>query len=551
MSSSSAAEAAQEAVPEAQGEAVRLGRPSFARNGSALADRLDLSDTSKASIAKQNAAVREAEAVKRGKELSIPTDPHKVQLMLRDLGHPICFFGERPADRRKRLTVVLGELFLSVEEGATISAKHHAALSALLATGEEQLRAAAEAARKRIGFAETKQGEAATVYSRASAELINARRHIAAASFQAAATRLHRLRESARHRSEVDTHAARVLSSVRSARNTLSQVVDPRPVSACSVASTATFDISSKPSSSSSNSSSSSSSGGGRSRGTGVIAVGAWSGAVSLWGLDGLTQLRVLRGHTERVTGVDMRPGGSISDDGENSTALIASGGCDSLIHLWSGSSDTPISSLRGHAHRVSRVAWHPGGQYLASTSFDTTWRLWDVETGKELLLQDGHGFETYPVAFHPDGSLCATGDLGGIGRVWDLRSGSCVFVMKGHAKQLVSLDMSPNGFSLASGSEDHSVMVWDLRSRHSVCTLPAHTSLVSSVKFAPGSGEVLVSSSYDGSVKCWGMRDFECLSVLEGHTGRVMGVDITADDSTIVSIGWDRTVKLWQGAAS
>ena len=32
-----------------------------------------------------------------------------------------------------------------------------------------------------------------------------------------------------------------------------------------------------------------------------------------------------------------------------------------------------------------------------------------------------------------------------------------------------------------------------------------------------------------------------------EGHSGRVMGIDAAADGRSVVSCGWDRTVKVWR----
>jgi len=44
--------------------------------------------------------------------------------------------------------------------------------------------------------------------------------------------------------------------------------------------------------------------------------------------------------------------------------------------------------TLKGHAHRLGMVGFHPAGELVGTASFDRTWRLWHVETGKELLLQ-------------------------------------------------------------------------------------------------------------------------------------------------------------------
>lgn len=39
-------------------------------------------------------------AEQRGKSMIVPTDPAEVQIMLRAIGEPICYFGEGPGERR-------------------------------------------------------------------------------------------------------------------------------------------------------------------------------------------------------------------------------------------------------------------------------------------------------------------------------------------------------------------------------------------------------------------------------------------------------------------
>lgn len=108
--------------------------------------------------------------------------------------------------------------------------------------------------------------------------------------------------------------------------------------------------------------------------------------------------------------------------------------------------SEKPLRTMKGHAGRVCRVAYHAAGRHAASASFDETWRLWDVETGKELLLQEGHSKGVFAVEFQGDGALLCSGGLDAIGRVWDLRSGKTAMVLDGHVKDLLAIDFSPNG---------------------------------------------------------------------------------------------------------
>ena len=46
---------------------------------------------------------RAQELERKAQTLPIPTNDREVKLRLREMGHPICLFGEGPGDRRERL----------------------------------------------------------------------------------------------------------------------------------------------------------------------------------------------------------------------------------------------------------------------------------------------------------------------------------------------------------------------------------------------------------------------------------------------------------------
>jgi U4/U6 small nuclear ribonucleoprotein PRP4 len=246
----------------------------------------------------------------------------------------------------------------------------------------------------------------------------------------------------------------------------------------------------------------------------------------------------------------------------------------------------TELLHLRGHAARLSRVAFHPMHKHVATTSYDHTWRLWDIETSDCLLLQDGHARECYGIGFHPDGSLVATTDLGGIAHLWDLRTSKSVAFYRSHAGKVLNSEFHPNGFHFGTAGEDGCVHVWDIRHRtkaqkrhgaaaaqqqqqllHGQATgtplvsIPAHCGIVTGLRF-DASGEFLCTSSFDGAVKLWNCRSWKLLNRLQGHQGKVTSVDVIRDgraggrasnsnseDSLlrgVVTSGFDKTVKLW-----
>ena len=93
-----------------------------------------------------------------------------------------------------------------------------------------------------------------------------------------------------------------------------------------------------------------------------------------------------IKAHEYRCTGADFHP--SAGADMSPDTVAMGSACADGTAHLWS-LSGKHLRTLKGHADRLARMAFHPGGDYVATASFDHTWRLWSVETGDELLCQE------------------------------------------------------------------------------------------------------------------------------------------------------------------
>ena len=58
---------------------------------------------------------------------------------------------------------------------------------------------------------------------------------------------------------------------------------------------------------------------------------------------------------------------------------ILATGSDDKTAKLWDVTSGALISTLEGHAERISDVAFSPDGQYGLSGSGDRTLKLWDL----------------------------------------------------------------------------------------------------------------------------------------------------------------------------
>lgn len=498
--------------------------------GGAVGDRFALSDGSEQTRERQEELMRELESRRRQRAIAVTTDDGEVRAQLRQHGEPVTLFGEGPGDRRDRLRRILAKL--DAADGGALPVPEDAGV-----VPESQAVAQKE-----------------VFYTEGTAELAAARLAIAAFSMPRAEARLRRLRAAREGASgpdpERDPEGASVaLASLdadarRAAflETEASVVGDDRPL--CDVR----F---SKPD------------------GGALILSASWTGAVKLWSAARCEKALAVRASEDRVTGADLHPSATEAafneamavsntttqkipenDDtvtGSSSTLFMATASADGVACLWSASG-TLLREMRGHVGRCGRASFYPSGAFLATAGFDKTWRLWDCETGVELLCQEGHSRAVYDVRFHPDGSLACSVGLEAHGRVWDARSGLNVLNLRGHAKPVLCVDFAPNGAHVVTGSEDHTVKVWDLRHvKGCLYTVPAHSKSVTSVRYEPQSGGYFLSASHDGDAKAWSGADFSLRRRLRGHASRVAAVDVAPGGAACVTVGHDRTLKLWR----
>ena len=71
------------------------------------------------------------------------------------------------------------------------------------------------------------------------------------------------------------------------------------------------------------------------------------------------------------------------------------------------------------HTKPVTSLDFHPGGYYMASTSFDETIKIFDLRCGDVLYTLTGHEGATSSVAFSKFGDILATGGTDSTVNLW------------------------------------------------------------------------------------------------------------------------------------
>ncbi|XP_010505947.1 PREDICTED: U4/U6 small nuclear ribonucleoprotein PRP4-like protein isoform X2 [Camelina sativa] len=135
-----------------------------------------------------------------------------------------------------------------------------------------------------------------------------------------------------------------------------------------------------------------------------ILSTCSLSGVTKMWEMPQVTdKIAVLKDHKERATDVVFSP----VDD------CLATASADRFAKLWK-TVGTLLQTFKGHLNRLSRVAFHPSGTYLGTTtlhvssSLSGVTKLWEMPqvTNKIAVLKDPKGRATDLVFSPMDDSL-------------------------------------------------------------------------------------------------------------------------------------------------
>ncbi|MCC6750475.1 MAG: DUF882 domain-containing protein [Deltaproteobacteria bacterium] len=212
---------------------------------------------------------------------------------------------------------------------------------------------------------------------------------------------------------------------------------------------------------------------------SGLVAVAVEDAEVELHSL-GDGAVRRLQGHAGWVRALAVSP----------ARGLLASGGHDGKLRLWSLREGRLVRTLAGHDLWVSALAFSPDGRRLASGSFDRRVRLWDVERGTLLKELRGHAVRLTDLAFHPKGELLASASLDKTVVVWDVDRGVGRYSLVGHRYQVTSVAFDGSGRTVLTASSDGTLRLWPV---------PLPVPQIAARLPPPGEGEVTLRNHTTG----------------------------------------------------
>ncbi|MGG6268334.1 caspase family protein [Leptolyngbya sp. AN03gr2] len=288
-------------------------------------------------------------------------------------------------------------------------------------------------------------------------------------------------------------------------------------------------------------------------------------GTVKLWQLDQMKEAQTFRGHRGWVNRISF---------GQNDRQILSAGE-DGTVKFWQVGESDATRSFNVHRDRVTSVMMAPNRRSFL-TSGDNVAKLWTLN-GKEIATFEGHRDQVNTASYSPDGKLIATGSIDRTIRLWDLK-GKPLETLQGHGAAVTHLSFSPAGTQLLSASADRTARIWQVNplprlntglSAMSVSAdgniiaiaapedtiqlqtatdsriLKGHTAPVTQVQISPDDS-LLISASADKTIRLWNISTGELIRTIAGHNDRVTALSFSPDRESFASASADRTIKIW-----
>eukprot|EP00310_Coccolithus_braarudii_P018945 CAMPEP_0183338038 /NCGR_PEP_ID=MMETSP0164_2-20130417/5470_1 /TAXON_ID=221442 /ORGANISM="Coccolithus pelagicus ssp braarudi, Strain PLY182g" /LENGTH=636 /DNA_ID=CAMNT_0025507819 /DNA_START=39 /DNA_END=1949 /DNA_ORIENTATION=+ len=204
------------------------------------------------------------------------------------------------------------------------------------------------------------------------------------------------------------------------------------------------------------------------------------------------------------------------------------------------------------HCGAVTAVAFAPGDpSNVVTTGADGTIRLWDLSTYTVLTKGECQVTKTgKPTCVCFSGEVIFTGWEDGKLRAHDAEDGQLLWTIDdAHRGGVTALVCANNVKFLVTGGEKGEVRAWEIRTRDMIRHLKQHSMPVTSLQMTPDDSKVL-SASRDRSILMWDLKAGVRLVSLQQPMGGINSIALFLDEAgeatQLVSVGQDKRVSFW-----
>ncbi|OAF71736.1 Activator of meiotic APC/C protein 1 [Intoshia linei] len=242
------------------------------------------------------------------------------------------------------------------------------------------------------------------------------------------------------------------------------------------------------------------------------IVIGTFSHNVEIWSVEKEMKLRTMKGHAARV--------GSLSWKEH----ILSSGSKSGYIHHHDVRiSEHILGKWAAHSQEVCGLAWSNGSnKCLASGSNDNALKLWSYDSISTNFEMNGNKYYT----------------------------GGPIHTLTEHKAAVKAIAWCPWQNSIlasGAGTADKCIKIWNSTTGECVKSVDTN-SQVCNILWCEEYRELASSHGFkQNQITLWKYPLMTKVADLLGHTGRVLHMSLSADKTTIASVGADETLRFWK----
>ena len=213
---------------------------------------------------------------------------------------------------------------------------------------------------------------------------------------------------------------------------------------------------------------------------------------------------------------------------------------------------------------QVNAIAYSPGGAVIATGGGDAKVKLWSPASGFCFVTFDQHTAPVAAIAFVPHGRAVVSASLDGTVRAFDLlRYRNFQTLVTPSPAQFTSVAVDPSGEIVAAGSRDTlTVFVWNLQASASGQPVVGSTLYRRRSRAYPPTRShrhhnhsTTHTVTTNPHTRTHTAQTAQLLEELSGHEAPIsslaFGTDAGGVGAYLASGSWDRTVRLWDFVSS
>jgi len=232
------------------------------------------------------------------------------------------------------------------------------------------------------------------------------------------------------------------------------------------------------------------------------------------------------------------------SPDGKS----FVTGGMDNQLYSYDAKTFKRTIQFESARTAVRAIAFNPqDSSRMAVVGFDASIFIYDTTIGRKMRTWETTCTDQRSVQFSSDSRYVAAAGRDGNVRLFDMATGRVHVDLNRHKQRVWAIAFSEDGKYLATGGEDKKIYVWSMQDFSLVRELDFPSGKITSMTFC--GSETIAAGAANNMVCVWNLRsiDSQPTYMLSGHKGTVADLLWDAGNQTLISCGFDSTVRFWK----